>query len=217
MVCQLSDRQVERTIDSLCYEKIDDYEVRRFIHQSGGFCREHSLRVLEHGDPLVHAIIYSRLFERKVEALRSQEGRTPFRSRRINGKRLRKRERPRGADTNHCLICMAVRELENRVMPLISCFYTLDEAFRNAFDARGHLCVPHLESLFSPKEGKTPEKQLLDKSTRSIITAQIEKYEVLAKHLREIERKFDYRYCGEDQCEEEREAWKLAAALWTGK
>lgn len=208
MVCRLLERQVERIIDSLRYEKIDDFEVRRSIHQSGGFCREHALQVLEKGDPLVHAIIYSRLFEQKAEALRLEVNLIRRRGHRNRGKRLESSEGFREDGAPGCLICQAERKLEKRVLPLIPIFFAQDEAFRDAFKVSGHLCVPHLEAVFAYSKAHSEVKD--------IISVQIEKYAILANHLREIERKFDYRYCGEASCEEERKAWKLAVALWTG-
>ena len=208
VVCRLADRQLERIIDSLRYERIDDYEIRRKIHQSGGFCREHALRILEQGDPLLHAIIYSRLCEQKVETLRSGEDIASRRSSSDGRKRFGAREGLRAPNGSECLICEGLRELEDRVLPLIPMFYDCDETFRKAFDERGHLCVPHLEAVFS--------KSKPDASPNGILSAQIRKYDQLARHLREIERKFDYRYCNETSCEDEKKAWRLAVALWTG-
>jgi hypothetical protein len=209
-VCRLVNLHVDRYISSLLYEQLDDLRVRKSIYHSKGFCYEHSRKILEKGDPLAHAIIYSRLFEEEAKRLDVCSG-TVSTSKSVSLlRRLFHRFKKGDASfRNECPACRIVKECETQVLSLIPYFYKHDPAFRVSFQETGNLCVPHVNMLLSLNHNDTTIEEL--------ITLQSEKYKVLANHLREIERKHDYRFCEETQDEEEKKAWRVAVEYWIGQ
>lgn len=176
-VCFLLDKYIDRYIDNLLYENVNDKDVRAQILNSRGFCREHSKRILRYGYKgyaLGVAIIYKDLVESYLKEL--NEGKI------IPGR---------------CFVCKVSDGIESRLLDeVIKSIkeYEFYETYRNS----DGLCIYHLSRILN---------SVRDKEIRDIfLEIVISKLKTLSKDLSEFIRKQDYRFKDESM-EEKSDSW----------
>lgn len=190
-VCRAEARILERYIDNLFYESVNDIKARERLRASLGFCREHARLAIDKrlGNALGFAIIYQDVI---TNILRGFEKETSI------VKALTPRE--------SCMVC---KEQEKTAQLVVSALVEgLTEAqMKEALQTSDGLCMPHLKKVIESIRDLASEDLL-----RSI---HLEKLESLREELAEFIRKNDYRFKDEGFGTES-DSWKRAVNKLTG-
>ncbi|MBQ3004428.1 MAG: hypothetical protein IJD88_00710 [Clostridia bacterium] len=118
-------------------------------------------------------------------------------------------EKPNAKKKDGCLICDLEKDAIVRILKAFLDFFEESEEFVNKFSEKGCcICRPHLKAL----KTMTRNKELINK----LDVIQEDNLKTANIHLKEIIRKHDYRYKGEQLNEEEKRAWKRAVHLMAG-
>lgn len=180
-ICELIYKRTLQSMEAFLYERVNDITIRAEICNSNGFCNHHAYMMMDIGDPLAHALIYSDLLKDGINSINAP-----------NAKQ---------SNTNGlCLFCRQSKKSEG--------IYT--EAFADAFKGGefsrrysegGLLCVPHFKIIRNLQ--KRTDKTQIEEIT-------LVKYKTLIRQLSEIKRKSDYRFSHELWSRQEASAWKRA-------
>ncbi len=169
-ICSLLQDQEGRFIDSLLYDLVNDAEVRGRIMSSLGFCDYHAWKINKHGDVFSSSIIYEGILNRLAEQLREIE--TGY---------LKIRE----FQEIPCPICQNLTASEGRyVMAFIS--NLSKENFYQIYINSFGLCLRHLRLFLHLCRDK--------KMRNRVLSVEVEKIESLLLDLKELHRKYDYRF-----------------------
>lgn len=190
-VCRVEARILERYIDNLFYESVNDIKTRERLRASLGFCREHARLAVDKrlGSALGFAIIYQDVI---TNILRGFEKETTI------SKVLTARE--------GCLVC---QEQEKTAQLVVSAFVEglTESRMKEALQTSDGLCMPHLIKVVESIRNLAGVELL-----RSIHR---EKLENLRGELAEFIRKNDYRFKDEGFGTES-DSWKRAVNKLTG-
>ena len=215
-ICTLINKNIDRFIDSLLYENVNDYKIREDIKKSKGYCNFHAWRLQKAGDPLAHAIIYGEhidseiiLIDRYIKSIDT----IAFKAKKIiTGKKdkIHVRKLKEGFfSKDKCPFCKIADECEKTY---ISAFYEYmehDNEFFDKFKQYGFLCNVHLVRLLDLPNSEGFIKEILE--------IQLYNLKRLSKNLDEIKRKSDYRFSHESKPEDEKIAWITAVRHWVGE
>jgi hypothetical protein len=182
-ICDLIHNRTLRSMDGFLYESVNDVSTRKNISNSYGFCNSHAYMLMEMGDPLAHALIYSDLLKQAID----------------NMSGISLKQNNLYQSHNECLFCKQAKESEEIYIKAFTDYF-IDIEFREKYVSEGMLCLPHLELI---KKNKSFE-------VNKIINISLEKYRSLVVNLMEIKRKSDYRFSSEIWTEQEKAAWKKA-------
>ncbi len=216
--CRLAEKVVNRYLDALMYENVNDPDTRETLHQSLGFCNEHAWRLpsTAGGAALGIAIIYRDLIGRA--AAKFAEARfSPLR--RLTLRQVQEAldpEKPAAATEAmvrslqrqaECPACahrdrMITIALNTMLDPLVS-----DERLRAALNASSGLCLPHLLCALELTR---------DEATFTTLMVIVqEKVAGLKQELDEFIRKSDYRF-NKDGFGLEGDSWRRGIAWMVG-
>ncbi len=182
-ICDLIYNRIQRNMDGFLYESVNDVSIRKKICNSNGFCNYHAYMLMEMGDPLAHALIYSDLLKKAID----------------NMSRKLSKQSSLYQSHSDCLFCKHVNESEDTYIIAFADAFA-DAEFKEKYISEGMLCIPHLEII----------KNLKKREVEKIVAITLEKYSRLIDDLSEIIRKNDYRFSSEGWTEQERAAWKKA-------
>jgi uncharacterized protein DUF6062 len=214
-VCRLEARTVERYIDRLFYESVNDIETRERLRASLGFCREHAWLAMDKklGSALGFAIIYQDVIDNVLRELQSNS--VPPVTRRWSTLLKKIPEQVSGTvkrvlyaltPQKHCLACQQ-RDKSLHII-LSSLVENLDNAETiTALKSSDGLCLPHLKKTFEMVRDPAAIDLLL--------RVHREKLESLRDELAEFIRKNDYRFKDEGFGTES-DAWRRAVAKVIG-
>ena len=134
-ICIMHKKWLNKFIDNFFYECVNDRRMRKIIRDYGGFCKEHAIAMLNHGDPLGHSIIYADLIKDYLE----------------NSDKKKKQG---------CLVCDLEAEANESFLKAFLEFFNNSEEFVEKFDKTNTcLCKPHLKAL----KTMTKDKALIEK------------------------------------------------------
>ena len=193
-VCRVEQEAVERYLDSLLYESVNDIQVREHLRASLGFCREHARLAVEKnlGNALGFAIIYQDVINNTLKQLGSQAelprtGRWSTLLKRIPEQVSETVRRVLYAFTpqKHCMVC----QKRDRTLHII--ISSLTENLREpemteALQTSDGLCIPHLKKAFE----SVTDPDACD----FLLSIHRKKLEGLRAELLEFIRKNDYRF-----------------------
>jgi len=190
-ICRVEARILERYIDNLFYESVNDIKTRERLRASLGFCREHAHLAMDIrlGNALGFAIIYQDVI---TNILRGFEEDTNI------AKALTPRE--------GCMVC---QQREKTTQLVVSAFVDglTESQMQQALRTSDGLCIPHLKKVAGP---------IRDLETIDLLRSiHREKLESLHRELAEFIRKNDYRFKDEG-FGTERDSWKRAVHKLTG-
>jgi len=182
-VCRLAAEAVDGFLESVCYEGVNDLELREQLRQAGGFCGEHASRFLgqSHGQ-LATAIVYRDVLvnaaRRIAQAPRGSGigellGRTP-------------RRQAVAGDRRRCPACRIQGEATERHLQTLRARLA-DVEVQAHYRAGGGLCLPHLERAL----------EWDDDGARFLADAAAAGLGTLIDELDRYIRKHDYRFRGE--------------------
>jgi len=213
-VCFMMERNSQKDLRALFYEKVTDYETREYLSKSRGFCNWHAWMSLElkTGESGL-SLIYQELLEKELVELKadlkkkpSEPSLTDLLKRIFSFKKGRKVSFLRARRKAPCPICVTVGSLEKADLHMVLDSISEEEflkKFKNSFG----LCRPHLHLTLSLWEDH-PNLPLL-------IEVHLEKFRNLLGELGEYIRKFDYRYAHEPKGPES-DSWIRAVRLFVG-
>lgn len=208
-LCLLRSSAVERYLDSLLYEQVNDPDLRQALARSRGFCREHAYVLVGLGDSLGTAILYRDQVGQALEAVRiarRRAGSTPPRPRWFpNGVQredpasvLARMVKPEGP----CPACRVAEEAEDRYLSSLLQHVDSPE-IRRAVERSSFLCLPHLTAALQRADSPDLARVLLEVAEAKLARLQHD--------LSELIRKRDYRFAHEPRGEEQT-AW--FRAVW---
>ena len=204
-ICHLLVKSLERYLDGLLYDSVNDPKTRETLRKSKGFCNTHAWRLKGLSDGLGTAIIYKDI----LDSLCSQMG--VFSAKEFNqfmegvarGRVLGSSKRAAG----NCPACIALEGNEKMYLDVLRENIN-DEQFSLVYKSSDGLCLPHF--LRAVKMAKSKEHRDF------LVRVQAEKIEILCGELSEFIRKHDYRFSGEGYGKEA-DSWVRAIEMVVGK
>jgi hypothetical protein len=190
-VCRMVVQRVAQTLQSIQDELVLDPAYREKVDAAWGFCTVHAQQWLDEAQPLSTAIIYEAVLGRVSRELERisppRVGRGSLRAR-FSGTRS-----GRGCaalvESRSCPLCLAREEQERQIVA-----HLLEELqaelFRERYLASDGLCVTHVNLALCAG----PDSAALE----AVRARMLQTHEALRGQLREVIRKHDYRYVGED-------------------
>ena len=183
-VCRLASESVDAYLTAVCYEQVNDLDLRAQLRAAGGFCRPHAHRFLRQRlGQLASAIVYR-------DVLNTARGRIkeyrPTRGGSFLGGLLGARGGPKGVATGgapNCPACAALVEAEERYVGTLVSRITRPEVLAKYRAGEG-LCLPHLDHAL--ESGGEPARLLAEAAVESLGT--------IVAELDEYVRKHDYRF-----------------------
>jgi hypothetical protein len=214
-VCRVEQDAVERYLDNLFYESVNDIQLRERLRASLGFCREHAWLAIDKrlGNALGFAIIYHDVINNILRQLDSDV--IPPVTRHWSALLKQIPEQVSGTvqrviyaltPQKHCIVChQRDKTLHNIISSLIE---SLSEPeMTGALQSSDGLCVPHLKKTFESVRD-------LD-ACNLLLVMHREKLESLRGELAEFIRKNDYRFKDEG-FGMEGDSWQRAVGKITG-
>lgn len=179
-VCRLSTEAVDAYLTSVCYEQVNDLDLREQLRSAGGFCRLHAERFIRQRlGQLAAAIVYRDVLNTARKRLAAGGG-SGGRSRLaalFGGGRARPQNHP------PCPGCEAETEAEGRYLTALR-NRLVDPAVRAKYLAGDGLCLPHINQAL----------QADDAGARALAVAAVEMLGSIVADLDEYIRKHDYRF-----------------------
>ena len=178
-VCRLSTEAVDACLTSVCYEQVNDLDLRAQLRSAGGFCRAHAERfVKQRLGQLAAAIVYRDVLNTARRRLASSNG---FGGRSKLAALFGGRARPQASPP--CPGCEAESEAEGRYLTALR-NRLVDPAVRAKYVAGDGLCLPHIDQAL----------QADDEGARALAEAAVEMLGSIVADLDEYIKKHDYRF-----------------------
>ena len=181
-VCRLSTEAVDAYLTSVCYEQVNDLDLREQLRTAGGFCRAHAERFIKQRlGQLAAAIVYRDVLNTARKRLAAGTGfaaRSKIAALFGGG---RGRREPRGLPP--CPGCEVEAEAEVRYLAVLR-NRLRDPAIRERYQAGDGLCLPHIDqALLADDDG-----------ARALSEAAVEMLGSIVGELDEYIKKHDYRF-----------------------
>jgi len=197
-LCELEAVVVQRYLDSVLYEHVNDVKVRTDLIQSRGYCPRHAHHLLTFEDGLGTAILYQDQVKGFLRFLEGLQG--------ISVKRLKRFDPGQWKPEQPCPVCRT--QMQSRETYLITFVEWLDDpAMKAALEDGAGLCVQHL--LLSIAYTKD------ENAKRYLIGLHREKFSKLMIDLKEFIRKNDYRFI-QDISGQEGNSWIRSIKMMVG-
>ena len=178
-VCRLATEAVDAYLTSVCYEQVNDLDLREQLRSAGGFCRVHAERfVKQRLGQLASAIVYRDVLNtarKRLAAGNGSGGRSKLAALFGGGK-----SRPTAPP---CPGCEVEAEAEGRYLATLR-NRLLDPKVRERYQAGDGLCLPHIDQAL----------QADDDGARALAAAAVEMLGTIVAELDEYIRKHDYRF-----------------------
>jgi len=196
-VCRVEQSVVERYLDNLFYESVNDIQLRERLRASMGFCREHAWLAVDKrlGSALGFAIIYHDVINNTLRQLESDV--TPPITKHWSALLKQIPEQASGTvqrviyaltPQKHCVVC---HQRDKALHIIISSLVeSLNEPeMTSALQSSDRLCMPHLKKAFESVRDL--------EACNLLLLIHREKLENLRSELAEFIRKNDYRFKNE--------------------
>jgi len=182
-VCRLSTEAVDAYLTSVCYEQVNDLDLREQLRSAGGFCRPHAERFIKQRlGQLAAAIVYrdvlSTARKRLAGGTWGQRGRSRLAA--LFGGAF---GRPGGRNTPACPGCEAEHEAEGRYLSALR-NRLQDPSVRAKYQAGDGLCLPHIDQAL----------QADDAGADVLAQAAVQMLGTMVGELDDYIRKHDYRF-----------------------
>ena len=211
-LCHLAQKGVQRFLDHLLYENVNNPEVRRDVRQARGFCNLHAWQLRDRRGSLGIAILHRDVLETVIGQIR-----------RVHLPHTQQTHLSRVWATLHvsavveladdsapqqlCIACRTRKSIETLYAQTLL-EHIGDSDIARAFSHSGGLCLPHFrQTLQQVKDGI---------AARKLIAMQLAVWDQLLGELNEFIRKQDYRFRDEGLAAEG-DAWLRAIAAISGQ
>ena len=216
IVCQLKANSVDRFMDSLLWESVNDPDKRQDLRQARGFCREHAWRLARPGMALGVAIITRDVLQNTLRTIKDASFQTmpPWSLRRVY-EALDSRQQASATaglvsqlePQTVCSACVWAEQMEDIYLRVLVSGLLGEENLLTDYESSDGLCLPHFLQALA--------KMRNERAFEALVHAQRVVWERLVGDLGEFIRKSDYRFQAESWGEE-RDAWLRAIAALTG-
>ena len=184
-VCRLASEAVDAYLTAVCYEQVNDLDLRAQLRAAGGFCRPHAHRFLRQRlGQLASAIVYRDVLNTARGRIRQHQpsrGGASFLGGLLGSRGGRKGVATGGAP--NCPACAALVEAEERHVGTLLSRVAKPEVLAKYRAGEG-LCLPHLDrALEADGDG-----------ARLLAEIAVENLGTIVAELDEYVRKHDYRF-----------------------
>jgi hypothetical protein len=189
-VCALTERAVDRYVDSVLWDMVNDPPMRARLVETRGFCRAHAWRFARKGAALGVAIMMQDLvgnFLRELDGDAAQADRQGWRGL-FSGEGAAARLEDALQPQRPCLVCAYIAPLEADMLASLAKHMTGRHGFAQAYAASDGLCLPHFRGALAAAGGK---------QRAALVDAQRQVWQRLHGELAEFIRKNDYRFRSE--------------------
>lgn len=182
-VCRLASEAVDAFLQSVCYEQVNDLDLRAELRAAGGFCRADAHRFLtqRHGQ-LATAIVYRDVLVNAARRLEHAHAGGTSRLASLLGGRGTRRV-PVTGEPGRCPGCRVRGESERRHLALLRTRVT-EPQIQASYRAADGLCLPHLERAIAAA----------DAGARVLAAAAADNLGTLVGALDDYIAKHDYRF-----------------------
>jgi hypothetical protein len=213
-LCRLCSRAVDRYLEHLLYESVNDPRIRRNIRLSQGFCKEHAWQLQQKGDALGIAIVYHDVMVNILRALGREGGygAHPSPTQRLRrllpevASQAARRLAERLAPTRRCTACLQGAEVERAYLETLL-QHCADRELLALWRTSDGLCWPHLQHGLRLARDEATLRRLID--------VELPHLEHLRDELSEFIRRHDYRLGGKG-FGSEGDSWIRAVAKISG-
>ncbi|HUX78049.1 MAG TPA: DUF6062 family protein [Anaerolineae bacterium] len=216
-VCRLKADAVDRFLDGLLWESVNDPGRRREIRQARGFCHRHAWSLVRVSASLGVAIITRDVLQSALAATESAtfQATSPWSMRRVR-EALDPRQ-PAAAATAElvarlepqaaCPACVWAEKMEGVYLSEFVNHLLGQDGLLADYESSDGLCLPHFRQALA----RVRDERVFE----ALVNAQRSIWERLIAHLSEFIRKSDHRFHNETWGEE-RDAWLRAIAALAG-
>lgn len=184
-VCRLATEAVDAYLTSVCYEQVNDLDLREQLRTAGGFCRTHAERFIRQRlGQLAAAIVYRDVLNTARKRLAAGHGvgggfggRSKLAAL-FGGGRARS-----GRALPPCPGCEVEAEAEGRYLAALR-NRLREPSVREKYQAGDGLCLPHIDQAL----------QTDDPGARALAEASVEMLGTIVAELDEYIKKHDYRF-----------------------
>ncbi|MCA9957941.1 MAG: hypothetical protein KC413_17125 [Anaerolineales bacterium] len=218
-ICRLAHRTVQRHLDKVIYDSVNDPATRAQLRESFGYCYEHAWQLTQTGEGTAVgvAFIYRDMLNAVTKILEKAGQERPSRPLLAQVQEKVNRTRANSATANltqqlvpgaNCLAC-AERDkmVDLALITLTDALGKADEKMESALHASDGLCVPHLRQALALCRSDT--------AVTTLLSITITKLHALQAELTEFLRKNDYRFRGEG-FGDEADSWLRAVSTTIG-
>jgi len=207
-ICRLGIQAVDRYLDHLLYESVNDPGIREEVRQSWGFCREHAHQLEQLHDALGIAIIYQDVISHILRAVGTGQ---PRGSRTLLARglgmplkpahQLAEQLRPAGI----CPACRKRAEVEGVYLDTLL-QHAADPELLALWRASDGLCWPHFQQALRLVRDET--------ALRLLMEVEMAHFQRLRDQLDDFIRRHDYRWGSKGFVEGD--SWRQAVAKVSG-
>jgi hypothetical protein len=181
-VCRLATEAVDAYLTSVCYEQVNDLDLREQLRSAGGFCRAHAERFIRQRlGQLAAAIVYRDVLNTARKRL---AGGTGLRGRsKLAALFSGGRGRNDGRTAPPCPGCQVEAEAEGRYLSALR-NRLRDPDVRERYQSGDGLCLPHIDQALEAG----------DDGAQAVAEAAVAMLGTIVGELDEYIRKHDYRF-----------------------
>jgi len=201
-ICHLMLKAGDSFLDMLLHENVNDHGLRQQLAKSRGFCNLHAWQLRQKGDPLGHAILYADQLNRFLKQYTPETIQPDTRKYKVSKGLTDLLEQ-----SIDCPLCQLLTESETRYVQSLVRFLG-DPDFCNTYQNSFGVCRRHLLQLLKMKKVPGAVVDVL-------VNTFLKTGRGLLQELKELQRKFDYRFTHEKKGSE-RDAWIRVIRLWAG-
>ena len=213
-LCRLSDAVVQRYLDAMVYECVNDPPTRELLSRSQGYCNEHAWRLTQAsgGAALGVALVYRSLLtdiSAALDGARQEQRRSLFKPDKDARRRVAAGQPPRSLQPElGCPACAQRDQMEAlAARALADALARRDAHMQAALAASAGLCLVHVRAALALASNAAAFDFLRDDARQHLAR--------LAAELAEYIRKNDYRFAGE-AFGAEGDSWQRALAAMVG-
>ncbi len=204
VVCNLTERDVNRFLDSHLYEYVNTPETHADIRASRGLCATHAGHLVEFGASVLGiTILHAAVMDELLKTAESKPVTSAFgRLLGANASSLANRLEP----TDHCMACEALERSESHHSRSIA-EHINEQPLHDAYVASDGLCLPHFRQVLRA----APDASRTD----LIMKIQIPKWRALKAELDMLANKYDVNHADE-AVGAEADSWRRALIMVSG-
>jgi hypothetical protein len=204
-ICNLTERDVNRFLDSHLYEYVNTPETHADIRASRGLCATHAGHLVEFGASvlgitILHAAIMDELLKTAAEPNKAASAFGRLLG--TNSSGLANRLEP----TEQCMACEAMERAESQHITSVA-EHINEQEMHDAFAASNGLCLPHFRQVLRA----APDSRRADMLTQ----IQIPKWRALKAELDMLADKYDVNHADE-AVGAEADSWRRALIMVSG-
>jgi Family of unknown function (DUF6062) len=207
VICTLTERDVNKFIDSHLYEYVNTPETHAALRASRGLCATHSARLVDYGASVLGiTILHSAVMDELLKTIAAPVKAGSTLGRWLGGNNVGSALADRLDADGNCLACDALKRAQNHHVTSVA-EHILDPQMNAAYRASGGICLPHFQAVLRA----SPSSKHMDE----LISIQTEHWRKLKFELDELARKYDVNHAA-DAVGAEAHSWRRALRLVAG-